>query len=760
MAWLPSSTAPTQPTKTASTPWRQRFRPPAVEPEHSGLLRALVQLMVLVGIVANDVAAGSQMSLWAVPLSIAGATWSWFNRRKPNTGVKFLLALGMLAALVAFFLGLRGELNDTRMALAELLVQLQVLHTFDLPRRKDLGYSMVIGLILIGVASTLSQTMVFGGFLLVFLALSLPVLGMDYRARLGLAARPQRLVQSGFSLRRLGAFWLGILSLGLVIFLSLPRLPGYQLRTFPVSQAINVQSSFDSRQIINPGYVRPGNATGQRAGGGSAGQGAASGGEKFDENQYYGFGQRMNQNLRGELKPKLVMRVRSQLEGFWRVMAFDRYTGQGWEVSRNEQVQKIGRSQWSYQFFIPAGVTLNRTREVIQTYTVVADLPNLIPTLLHPRELFFPTQEVAVDSDTGLRSPVPLADGVTYTVISDVPYRDRTKLGASGRNYLPGITQHYLNLPSGLKPKLKAEAERLLARSEKPLTNPYEISLYLTQALKQQFKVLPDMPVLAPGEDLAEAFLFKYQGGYPDHFSTSLALLLRSLDIPTRLGAGYAPGQFNPFTGLYQVRNTDAYSLVEVYFAKHGWFAFDPIPGHPLYPPTVEDHQTFSALQQFWKWVASWLPSPLTNGLSAVFGGLLAALARWLGWLVGLFTQGWLGMLVGTAILIALAFGGWLMWQLLRRWRYGRWLRRLEPTEQLYQQMLRWLGDRHHPKRPSETPLEYAARVEVKMPQQAAVIWAIAQAYGAWRYGRGADQRAGAADVTALKQQWQAATRS
>jgi hypothetical protein len=185
MAWLPSSTAPTQPTKTASTPWRQRFRPPAVEPEHSGLLRALVQLMVLVGIVANDVAAGSQMSLWAVPLSIAGATWSWFNRRKPNTGVKFLLALGMLAALVAFFLGLRGELNDTRMALAELLVQLQVLHTFDLPRRKDLGYSMVIGLILIGVASTLSQTMVFGGFLLVFLALSLPVLGMDFKFRPG-----------------------------------------------------------------------------------------------------------------------------------------------------------------------------------------------------------------------------------------------------------------------------------------------------------------------------------------------------------------------------------------------------------------------------------------------------------------------------------------------------------------------------------------------------------------------------------------------
>jgi len=40
-------------------------------------------------------------------------------------------------------------MQDSRIALTQLLIQLQILHSFDLPRRKDLGYSMVIGLILL-----------------------------------------------------------------------------------------------------------------------------------------------------------------------------------------------------------------------------------------------------------------------------------------------------------------------------------------------------------------------------------------------------------------------------------------------------------------------------------------------------------------------------------------------------------------------------------------------------------------------------------
>src|SRR5919199_4527842 len=172
--------------------WQLLEARPLPQAENSILLRALVQGLVIVGIVATDIAAETQNSFWAIPLSIVGATWSWYRRRDRNVAVKFLLAIGMLLAMGAFFNNLFAQLNDTRLTLAELLIQLQVLHSFDMPRRKDLGYSMVIGLILLGVAGTLSQTLAFAPLLLVFLAIALPVLVLDYQSRLGISTKPKR----------------------------------------------------------------------------------------------------------------------------------------------------------------------------------------------------------------------------------------------------------------------------------------------------------------------------------------------------------------------------------------------------------------------------------------------------------------------------------------------------------------------------------------------------------------------------------------
>src|SRR4028118_981808 len=226
--------------------WQRLEAMPLPQAENSILLRTLVLGLVIVGIVATDIAAETQMSFWAIPLSIVGATWSWYRRRDRNVAVKFLLAIGMLLAMGMFFNNLFAQLNDTRLTLAELLIQLQVLHSFDMPRRKDLGYSMVIGLILLGVAGTLSQTLAFAPLLLIFLAIALPVLVLDYQSRLGISRqkrqKPSRLIprSSPISLQRLGVFLLVILGLGLTIFALMPRFPGYQLQTFPVSAPANL----------------------------------------------------------------------------------------------------------------------------------------------------------------------------------------------------------------------------------------------------------------------------------------------------------------------------------------------------------------------------------------------------------------------------------------------------------------------------------------------------------------------------------------
>lgn len=746
--------------------WNQQRQPRSrevTEVEESRLLRSLVQALVIVGIIATDVAAETQFSLWAVPLSIVGAVWAWYRRHDRNVPTKFCIAIAMLAALAVFFGRLLGELHDTRVLLAELLIQLQVCHSFDLPRRKDLGYSIVIGLILLAVAGTLSQTLTFAPMLLLFLAIALPVLVLDYRSRLGIEGRGARGEGRGGkkpllgAVKSIGILFLVTVGLGLTVFAVLPRFPGYQIRTFPVSAPIDIQENFDGRSIINPGYVREGSGGGTSGGSGTD----AQAGTGIDETFYYGFNSEINQNLRGEMKPKVVMRVRSQAEGFWRVLGFDRYTGKGWEISRNEQVVNHKRPSWSYQIFLSPPAISGESQEVVQTYTVVSELPNLIPALANPKQIFFPAPEIAVDPEGGLRSPVGLSKDLTYTVISQVPYRDRTLLGEASTDYPQNIRNYYLQIPPKIATRVQQQTQEILAnynqqrvgQSEKALTSPYEQALYLAQYLKQNYTFPEnplDLPYLAENEDLVEAFLFKHKGGYPDHFSTVLTIMLRSIGIPARLTVGFSPGEFNPFTGLYIVRNTDAYALTEVYFPEYGWFAFDPIPGHPLILPSVEESQTFSILQKFWQWIAGWLPSPVSGFLNTLFTVVFNWITAAIAWFIALFSQGWWGVFTSLMIITGISFLSWLGLQQWRGWCRKRVLAKLHPVERLYQQMLYWTATQGFHKHPAQTPLEYARISHQYYPAIVAkVIEEICQAYISWRYGGQLP------DIEELKIQWQ-----
>jgi transglutaminase-like putative cysteine protease len=708
----------------------QRLSAPAqpLPPEDSVWLRFGVQILVCVGILATDTAASTLHSIWAIPLSLGGTLWSWRQRRRRNIPAKIVIAVGMIAVLAAFLTRLVGQSGDSRILLAELLIQVQILHSFDLPRRKDLGYSAVIGVILVGVAATVSETLIFGGWLLLFVAIALPVLMLDYRSRLGLIRLNRQSISIGPA--QLVKILLGVVTLGLVIFALLPRLPGYQLRTLPVSAAIDFQGKFDAQKIVNPGYGQSNGKTWEENG--LEGE-DLTGQIAFDDQFYYGFNQTINQNLRGILKPQLVMRVRSQAPGFWRVLAFDQYTGQGWQLSGKQKAETLYRPAWSYRFAIPQDPQRGRTKEVIQTYSIVAPFPNLIPALSQAREVYFPTREIARDPEGGLRSPVQLQEGLTYSVISDVPYRDRTVLREASHRYPPFIRQQYLQIPADIAPHVRRQTQALLAKANHPPQSAYEKALYLAQTLKQTYFLQPDLPILSPKEDLVNAFLFKYKGGYPDHFSTVLTIMLRSIDIPARLVTGLGPGRFNAFTGMYEVQNIDAYALSEVYIPHWGWFTFDPIPGHDLVPPSVEDDYTFSVFKSFWSWVAGWLPSPLVNGFTAIFTALGTGLAQALGFL----TSGWQGWILGVLVLSGLAILVWLSPQIWRFWRYRQRLASLPPMERLYQQMLTILADGGTPKYPHEAPFEYVQRIDpIYSPIVVTLVLEISQAYVGWRYGQ------------------------
>ena len=57
-----------------------------------------------------------------------------------------------------------------------------------------------------------------------------------------------------------------------------------------------------------------------------------------------------------------------------------------------------------------------------------------------------------------------------------------------------------------------------------------------------------------------------------------MAVMLRTLGIPSRVVNGFRSDEFNDLTGYYVVRAKDAHSWVEAYFPGYGWQTFDPTP--------------------------------------------------------------------------------------------------------------------------------------------------------------------------------------
>jgi hypothetical protein len=63
-----------------------------------------------------------------------------------------------------------------------------------------------------------------------------------------------------------------------------------------------------------------------------------------------------------------------------------------------------------------------------------------------------------------------------------------------------------------------------------------------------------------------------------------MAILLRSVGVPTRNVTGFVGGTYNRFGHFYAVRQGDAHSWVEVYLDGTGWVPFDPTPAAAAVP--------------------------------------------------------------------------------------------------------------------------------------------------------------------------------
>lgn len=138
----------------------------------------------------------------------------------------------------------------------------------------------------------------------------------------------------------------------------------------------------------------------------------------------------------------------------------------------------------------------------------------------------------------------------------------------------------YLQLPEQLPQRVRDLAEEITA----PIDSVYEKTRLIEGYFKKNGFVYTQQNVAIPkaGEDYVDQFLFDTKSGYCDNFSTSMVVMLRSLDIPARWVKGFAPGE-SVLNGagerVYQITNNEAHSWVEAYMPGVGWMPFEPTIG-------------------------------------------------------------------------------------------------------------------------------------------------------------------------------------
>ena len=313
-----------------------------------------------------------------------------------------------------------------------------------------------------------------------------------------------------------------------------------------------------------------------------------------------------------------------------------------------------------------------------------------------------------------------------YRMTSLVSIATDDELREAGTEYESFLTDHYLQLPTTLPDRVGDLAERLTADADNPLDKALAIQDYLRGP---EFTYSLDIEAPPIESDGVDWFLFESKVGYSDYFGSAMAVMLRSVGVPARIAAGYAPGEINE-DGQRVIRDSDSHGWVQVYFPGYGWIDFEPTPNWPA-------HERSLRTPQF----ALGSTDPVEDDPEGMFADIESD-----PFVEGAFDDTDVTVNPGNVLLerygeyalwalIALACvaGAWLLGHFA--WNFG--LGSMGPEARLYAKMTRlgWLGGIG--RKPDQTPLEYAAHLSRLVPSVSDGASLIAWAYAAVRYGSG-----------------------
>ncbi|HEY63214.1 MAG TPA: transglutaminase domain-containing protein [Caldilineae bacterium] len=445
-----------------------------------------------------------------------------------------------------------------------------------------------------------------------------------------------------------------------------------------------------------------------------------------------GFNKMLTLSGHRNLGDTIVMEIRAEGADrwYWRVIAYDTYTGRGW-VNTDEKSIPIAPN------LPPDLPSYSMRKTVTQTVTllvpggnalVAASLPagssiparaevSFLPEVTYdiglPPEAVDAVQRVKPVDISLMISRDSLKEGDSYTTRSYITTVDIESLRNAGDAYPSYITERYLQLPETLPERVRQLAEEITA----PYDNAYDKAAALELYLRE-IEYNDDIPPPPPGMDGVDYFLFDIKAGYCDYYASAMAVMARAVGIPARIASGYAEGEWDEEAQVYRVRERDAHTWVEIYFPGYGWIEFEPTASLPRIerPTRRPDSQGEDRAQPF---VRPEDEDPLMDDLRSPpeddMGAMDATSSE-------LRLSPWVIAAAAVISLLLAATVGFVLRPYLLT-------RESRLAGRLYENLLRWAGRLGIALSPAYTPYENASVIGAAIPKGHPHVLRITEAY-------------------------------
>ena len=492
------------------------------------------------------------------------------------------------------------------------------------------------------------------------------------------------------------------------------------------------------------------------------------GGYSFGTDFSSGFSDRVQLGQIGQIQQSTAVVMHIQIDGdtvgrydlHWRGVALANFDGHSWSNPR-DQFALRRRADKSFEVprfdnpVLTSYVMANQSREQIIHYRVLMEPIGTNVFFLAPwaRSIRGEYRLVGADSSGAVYDFDTSRAISRYEAESDIATPAASELRAAGQNYPPSIGSMYLRLPD-VDPRVSQLAAQVTASAK----SNFDKAAALENHLRTHYGYTLQLPRTTVKDPIAN-FLFERKQGHCEYFASSMAVMLRTLGIPSRVVNGFRTDEFNDLTGNYVVRAKDAHAWVEAYFPGYGWQTFDPTPGGGADTPQGWGRVGLyvDAMASFWRdWIVSYDTShQYILGQAAVSGtrGLFEGARAWarthydrmLKWARGSQDRvenspvRW--AVIGAVIAMALVLLGNL--GRLARLLHERWLQAHpesspeQAAAMWYGRMARALARRGMKKPAAQTPQEFMKKIEDARLR--APVARFTEVYESARFGNSAD---------------------